>query len=326
MKTWLTLQILTFEIASLYLLGQQQMTPLLWLAVISSHGIAAGSFTVLCWLVLPNAYKTPVLPALLFIFTLAFTMPVIGMVCLATVFVVALYFPRAEIKKRWHHTYNLALPMHPEQLEAGFYGYAALKDILLFNPSDEKRLMATNSCRFLPHQDAMPLLKLALTDRTDDIRLLAYAVIEKIEFNINRKIALLKKKQERKANAETLQRIAESYWELCYLGIAEGPIRDFYLTEASRFLQQAHQLQPSAAIELKLGRILLEQQDYDQAQHYLNNALDRGLPERQVSPYLAEVMFGKARYQEVATLLQSLPARQSDLVTQLKEYWRSAAS
>ena len=68
--------------------------------------------------------------------------------------------------------------------------------------------------------NAMPLLKLALTDKTDDIRLLAYAVIEKIEFNINRRISLLKKKLQRKASAETLQRVAESYWELCYLGIA----------------------------------------------------------------------------------------------------------
>ena len=326
MKIWLTLQTLTFELASLYLLEQSQMTTALWLMFFSSHAVAAASFTVLCWLVLPRAYKTPVIPALSFIFVAAFTMPVLGMLCLASVFIVALYFPKAEVKKRWQYTYSQALPIHPEQLEANQYGYAALKDILLFNPSDEKRLMATNSCRFLPYQQAMPLLKLALTDKTDDIRLLAYAVIEKIEFNINRKIALFKRKLERKSNADILQRIAEGYWELCYLGIADGPIRNFYLAEAAGYLKQAHQLTPSAAIELKLGRILLEQQQYAQAKQHLELAQEKGLLKRQVTPYLAEVMFGQKHYQAVATLLQSLPSRQSDLVTELKEYWRRAAS
>ena len=192
MKTWLTLQAITLELASLYLLGQQQMTLSLWLAFFASHAIAAASFAALCWLVLPKAYKTPVIPALLFIFVLALSMPVLGMLCLASVFVIALYFPKPEVKKRWRSSFSLALPMHPEQLESSQYGYAALKDILLFNPSDEKRLMATNSCRFLPHQDAMPLLKLALTDKTDDIRLLAYAVIEKIEFNDKKTIVYFK--------------------------------------------------------------------------------------------------------------------------------------
>ncbi|WP_166836268.1 hypothetical protein [Rheinheimera pleomorphica] len=326
MKIWLTLQTLTFELASLYLLEQSQMTLALWLAFISSHAIAAASFTGLCWLVLPRVYKTPVIPALAFIYTVAFTMPVLGMLCLASVFIVALYFPKSEQKKRWRYTYNQALPIHPEQLEANQYGYAALKDILLFNPSDEKRLMATNSCRFLPHQQSIPLLKLALTDRADDIRLLAYAVIEKIEFNINRKIALLKRKLEKKPSADTLQRIAESYWELCYLGVAEGPIREFYLAEAQQYLQKASELATSAAIELKLGRILLERQELASAQQHLVLAQEKGLPKRQVTPYLAEVMFGQKHYKEVASLLRSLPARQSDLVTQLKEYWRRAAS
>ena len=326
MKTWLTLQAITLELASLYLLGQQQMTLSLWLAFFASHAIAAASFAALCWLVLPKAYKTPALPALLFIFILALSMPVLGMLCLASVFVIALYFPKPEVKKRWRSSFSLALPMHPEQLESSQYGYAALKDILLFNPSDEKRLMATNSCRFLPHQDAMPLLKLALTDKTDDIRLLAYAVIEKIEFNINRRISLLKKKLQRKASADTLQRIAESYWELCYLGIAEGPIRDFYLNEAQGYLQQSRQMLPSAAIELKLGRILLEQQQFDQAEQHLLAAQAKGLLSSQVTPYLAEVKFGKAQYQDTAKLLQSLPQRQSDVVAQLREYWQRAAS
>lgn len=326
MKIWLTLQTILFELASLYLLDTEQMSLTLWLSYISSHGIASGSFTLLCWLVLPFRLKKPVIPAILFIYVIAFSMPVIGMLGLASIFMLALYFPKQESKTLWRSTHSLDLPIHPEQLEESQYGFAALKDILLFNPSDEKRLIATNSCRFLPQKMAMPLLKLALTDKADDIRLLAYAAIEKIEFNINKKIAILKAQQKKKTNADILHRIAENYWELCYLGIAEGPIRSYYLEQAAVFLKEALTLTPAAGIEFKLGRILLEQQKYQQAQQHLINAQQKGLLPRQITPYLAEVIFAQGRYQEVAAILNTLTSESQDTQNELKEFWHRAKS
>ncbi len=326
MKTWLTLQTLLFELASLYLLGNEQLDFRSWLGYLSSHGLAAASFTILCWLVLPPRFKRPVTPALLFIFTLAFCIPVLGMLGLASIFLIALYFPKQEQKQLWQRTHSLELPIHPEQLESNQYGFAALKDILLFNPSDEKRLMATNSCRFLPPQVAMPLLKLALTDRSDDIRLLAYAAIEKIEFTLNSKIAALQKKIQQTHSAELLHRIAENYWELCYLGIAEGPIRSFYLEQAQHYLLQALTLAPNPGVELKLGRILLDQQQYAAAEEHLLRAQQNGLLAKQVTPYLAEIMFAQQRYKDVSALLQAVPSGQNNMLNELKEYWRRAAS
>ncbi|EIW88055.1 hypothetical protein AGRI_12656 [Alishewanella agri BL06] len=326
MKTWLTLQTLLFELGSLYLLGNEQLDWLQWLGYFCSHGLAAASFTLLCWLVLPLRLKRPVAPALLFIFTLAFCIPVLGILGLASIFLLALYFPKPEAKNLWQRTHSLELPIHPEQLETNQYGYAALKDILLFNPSDEKRLMATNSCRFLPPQVAMPLLKLALTDRSDDIRLLAYAAIEKIEFTLNNKIASLQQKIRQTPSAELLHRVAENYWELCYLGIAEGPIRSFYLEQAQHYLEQALKLAPNPGMELKLGRILLEQQQYAAAREHLIKAQQDGLLVKQVTPYLAEILFAEQRYQEIATLLQAVPTGQNTMINELKEYWRRAAS
>lgn len=326
MKTWLTIQTLLFELASLYLLQNAELSALQWLSYISSHAMAAGTFTIVCWLVLPNRLKLPLIPALSFIATIAFCIPVLGMLGLATIFVVALYFPKKDEKILWRHTHNLELPIHPEQIESNQYGYGALKDILLFNPSDEKRLMATNSCRFLPPQSAIPLLKHALTDRNDDIRLLAYAAIEKIEFNLNNKIAFLQKRLEKRKSANLLQRIAEHYWELCYLGIAEGPIRDYYLQQAQNYLQQAFVKNPDPSIELKLGRILLEQNNFELAEHHLSHAKAQGIFDLQVAPYMAEIMFSRERYQEVASLLRDLPDSQNPLIIELKEYWARAAS
>ncbi len=326
MKTWLTIQTLLFELASLYLLQNAELSALQWLSYITSHAMAAGTFTLVCWLVLPNRLKLPLIPAMLFIATIAFCIPVLGMIGLATIFIVALYFPKKDEKILWKHTHNLELPIHPEQIESNQYGYGALKDILLFNPSDEKRLMATNSCRFLPPQAAIPLLKHALTDRNDDIRLLAYAAIEKIEFNLNTKISGLQKRLEKRKSAVLFQRIAEHYWELCYLGIAEGPIRDYYLQQAQSYLEQALALNPDPSIELKLGRILLEQNNFTLAEQHLAQARQKGIIDLQVAPYMAEIMFSKERYQDVQTLLQKLPDSTNPLISELKEYWSRAAS
>ena len=53
MKIWLILQTILFESASLYLLGEQDLSLLGWLSYAASHGAAAGTFTLVCWLALP---------------------------------------------------------------------------------------------------------------------------------------------------------------------------------------------------------------------------------------------------------------------------------
>ncbi|GAP73901.1 extracellular Matrix protein PelE [Pseudoalteromonas sp. SW0106-04] len=325
MKIWLILQTILFESASLYLLGKQDLSLLGWLSYAASHGAAAGTFTLVCWLALPRRYKQPVIGAITFIFVIAFSMPMVGMLGLATIFIVALYFPKKKQPALWERSESLELPLHPEQLEQSQFGAAALKDILLFNPSDERRLIAVNACRFLPERVAVPLLKLALTDKVDDVRLLAYAAIEKIEFGINRNIDALKNKLSEGAQASLHFQIAELYWELCYLGIAEGPLRNHYLEQAKSYLLQAEALTPSPRSELQLGRVLLELQEYDLATQYLEKARHRGLLLKQVAPYLAEAAFAQGDYDHAALLVSHLPTEPGDALNELREFWRREA-
>ncbi|WP_105254433.1 hypothetical protein [Pseudoalteromonas sp. T1lg75] len=324
MKIWLILQTILFESASLYLLGDSQLGWLGWLGYASSHGAAAGTFTLLCWLALPMRYKKPVLASMAFIFVIAFSMPIIGMLGLATVFILALYLPKEQSQSLWKRSEVLELPQHPEQLEQGQYGAAALKDILLFNPSDERRQIAVNACRFLPERVAIPLLKLALTDKADDVRLLAYAAIEKIEFAINQKIDALKQQQSTQRASQHFQ-IAELYWELCYLGLADGPLRTHYLEQAKKYLLQAQQIAPAARSELQLGKVLLELQDYQGAYQYLEQARRSGLLMKQVAPYLAEAAFAQGDYRHAALLVSHLPTERGEALNELREYWRREA-
>ncbi|CAM3777430.1 tetratricopeptide repeat protein [Rheinheimera salexigens] len=325
MKIWLILQTILFESASLYFLSLDQLSFAGWLGYASSHAISTASFTIVCWLVLPMQYKRPVIPAIAFIFTIAFSMPVVGMTGLTLIFLIALYFPKKQQGMGWQRSDVLQLPLHSDVFEHSQYGTAALKDILLFNPSEDRRLIAVNACRFLPQREAMPLLKLALTDKVDDVRLLAYAAIEKIEFAINQKLDVLNTSLTADENSATYYQMAALYWELCYLGIADGPLKDHYLTQAKQYLLQAEQLQPTAQAQLKLGRVLLELKQYPEAISYLQQAKHNGLLLRQVAPYLAEAAFATGDYKSIDNLLRNIPTTDGENLNELKEFWSHEA-
>ncbi|GLS84086.1 tetratricopeptide repeat protein [Paraferrimonas haliotis] len=325
MRNWLILQTLLFESASLYLLSAEHLSLLGWISYGSSHAIAAVSFTAACWLMLPMRYKMPAHTSMSFIFVIAFSMPLVGMLGLTLIFIVALYLPSKDESPLWIRSEFPQLPQHVESLEGSQFGSSALKDILLFNPSDERRLIAVNACRYLPEKVAMPLLKIALTDKVDDVRLLAYAAIEKMEFGINQKIDALTKKLEQKESAEANYQVASLYWELCYLEIADGPLQLHYLEQARQYLLASLALKDSAQTQLKLGRVLLQLQQYSQAKTYLEAAQNNGLLASQVQPYLAEVAFAQGQYAKAQDLLANLSDSSSPALAQLKEYWRREA-
>lgn len=321
MKAWLILQTILFESASLYLLQNEQLTSLQWISYASSHALAVASFTALCWMLLPLQYKRPLLGSAAFIFIIAFSIPLVGMLGLGSVFLVALYLPKKKELMLWQRSEFLDLPLSPESVDQGQFGTAALRDILLFNPSAERRLIAVNACRFLPEKTAIPLLVLALKDTVDDVRLLAYAAIEKIEFRINQDIEKSKQQLKKQSTPEKANQIAQLYWELCYLGLADGALKQHYLQQAKSYLLDAENQQPMVRSQLLLGRVLLALNEFSQAKGYLLQAQKSGLLTKQVAPYLAEVAFSQNDFNAVRHYLEHLPSQQGDRLSEIKEYW-----
>ncbi|PMZ42773.1 transporter, partial [Pseudomonas sp. GW247-3R2A] len=89
--------------------------------------------------------------------------------------------------------------------------------------------------RRMPGKEAVPILKLALGDPSDDVRLLAYSMLDKQESDINLHIQIALGELVN-ANAKTAGalhgRLARWYWELAYLGLAQGSVLDHVLTQA----------------------------------------------------------------------------------------------
>ncbi|WP_141226238.1 tetratricopeptide repeat protein [Photobacterium sanguinicancri] len=321
MKAWLFLQTLAFESIGFYILLDKEMTQLQWVGFISSHTIACASYTLLCWILLPKKYKTPIVSSVSFLFLFNFLLPLVGMIGTACSLLVALYIPRRQSLITWQECEEAPLPQSPGDVSNTQFGAGALREILLHNDDPERRLLAVSAIRHLPKPQAVPLLQLALKDLSDDVRLLAYASLETIESQINEAISLFKSQFQYREQASKAYEIAQQYWELCYLGIAEGALRKHYLEQAEHYLTLANHLSANASTFLLLGRVMLEQQRPDEAIKYLTQAMDGGLRIKQVAPYLAEAAYETGDYETTKYYIGYFPEQKGEKLSQIKEYW-----
>ncbi|GAL03026.1 hypothetical protein JCM19237_5919 [Photobacterium aphoticum] len=81
-----------------------------WGAFATTHAIACASFTGICWLLLPNHYKSPALPAISFLFLFNYFIPLIGMIGTSCSLLVALYLPRPQSQVTWEECEKAPLP------------------------------------------------------------------------------------------------------------------------------------------------------------------------------------------------------------------------
>ena len=74
---------------------------------------------------------------------------------------------------------------------------------------------------------------------------------------------------------------------------------------------------------LVLGRVCVENRNYDLAAKALQESLNLGMPRDKVVPYLAEVAFGRREFKKVQQLLGSLDDafKQYPPLKQIVEYW-----
>jgi tetratricopeptide (TPR) repeat protein len=189
------------------------------------------------------------------------------------------------------------------------------------------RMRAVMALRHIPDRQAIPLLRLALRDPADDVRLLSYAVLEARQGAIHRRLKELRDALETATPADRpalhLQS-AERYWELAYQGLVEGELRAFMLAEARRHLTEVLKAEPhQAAHHLLLGRIQIAARAFHEAGDSLERARDLGLPPRVLNPYFAEIAFAERRFSDVRLLLRSLgTAPRRPVLSRLVEYWQ----
>ncbi len=322
MKVWLLLSALVLEGLSLSMIFQQPAITHFDLYALAYHTMACACLSSACWLMLPANYQYPIENSVGFLFIFNLLLPVIGILGTLGSLMFALHLPRKVSNTSWQAHEDNPLPLNPKNTPVEHLGVGALREILLYDSDPERHLLAIAAIRNLPNKYAVPMLQLAMKDLSDDVRLQAYASLERIEKEINESISLLRKQFEHKATAHKAYEIAQQYWELCYLDIAEGVLSQHYLKQAEQILIQANEIQESASSNLLLARVYLKQKRPLDAIQILNRAQHQGAITKQIAPYLAEAAYMIGNYRDVQQFVTYFPDQQGELLSQIREYWK----
>lgn len=181
-------------------------------------------------------------------------------------------------------------------------GMGSLEARLRFSPNAASRVAAVLATRRLHEAgDAVRLLRVALRDRTEEVRLLAHALLEDRDRRAYGGIESLTRElaeapADRRASLACL--LAEASLELCTTGLVSGELESFTLRQARQWIEEARGAGPvraSAAAALLHGRLLLRQGDAAAARAAFEESGRLGAPAASLAPHLAEVAFQASR-------------------------------
>ena len=259
----------------------------------------------------------------LLVFALALFIPVLGPVGLGAVLVVRARF-RPAPRERARLSEAPPLPGQPLVAGGRRFGPGALEGILRHAADPDARMRVVLACRQLRTRSAVALLRLALRDPADDVRLLAYAVLDARERALQVEIQALSRDADRARSPAADARLAELYWELAYQELVEGELHTFCLERALEHARQALRAAAVPRMALVAGRALLRLRRPAEARAFLVDACQRGLPLEVVGPYLAEAGFQLRRPDDVRRHLRSVAgsSRFRPTLANLVESWR----
>lgn len=312
-----------------WLLLRTDLAPWLLLPIFFlAHGAASALTTALLYGVLPGPWRQPPKLVVLFLFTLSFLLPLVGVIGLSATFLAALYLPRRVKRQRpFLITDFPELPFRPLRSRQRFYTEGHLVSTLRHSGNPEERVKTVMAARQVSDQHAIPVLSVALKDPVDDVRLLAYAMIDSKERDLYGQIrACAKELEAADADHAVLlrRRLAESYWELAYLGLAQGDVLKHVLKTAREHAEAVTRALPGdGGTHLLLARVLIRMGEFDAAEESLKCARDAGMPDPAVLCLLAEVAFLQRRFDLVHYLLDSIDPAIRDLppLSQVAMYW-----
>lgn len=305
----------------LYFMASIQLSSLLII-----HVLTASAVAILSQQLLPARYASPRLGGVIFLALLCVCLPVLGLfgVCFS---IVPSLQREPEIQEQLSlHTALPPLPYKPIALQSNNYSSGGIYETLKHADDSEQRSVAVMATQDMQTRMAVPLLRLALRDPDDDVRLLAYGILDKKENQVNAIINALLAASSDKDNdraAEIKQQLAHQYWEMAYLGLAEGDVRLNMLEKAEALLRAVIDdgRHSEASAYLLLGRVQLAMEKPLDARRALQGARLLGVGDSVLAPYMAEIAFMQGDYVQVKKYLEPLDVTDNRSMSNVLHYW-----
>ncbi|TDR73618.1 hypothetical protein [Paludibacterium purpuratum] len=275
---------------------------------------------------LPRRFKQRPYLTGLFLWCYLFAVPVGGLLLTCGVMALAAMLPKALEDLPIILTYppQFLAPQATATVGRG----AHLKSVLQSSAAAASfRMNALMAMQSMPMRTVSPLLRTMLDDPFEDIRLLAFWMLDRQEKTLTKKILdqlpRLKLTLSKTERYRVHKELALLYNELVYSYLVQGDVYRHAAREAERYAAEALTLMPTDAALWRLrGRLALDRGDTEQAMAMLDQAMLHGFDRQRLLPYLAEVAYLDKDYQQVKVLLAAQPlASALPILQPIIKYW-----
>lgn len=304
------------------------------LGFLAVHGIASLCISAFVSAALPPYLRKPLPPIIVLLFGFSFFIPVLGLIGQIAALLVVKYWPRVIPELPYAEMPPIEFEFPPREMrERTKYSpgglTARLKDT---GTPKELRFKSLLALQGMPTRIANPLLQDMLGDPADEIRLVAYGMLDEQEKNINRHIhEELEKLKAPNVSDElrviSLRRLSELYWELVYAGLVHGDVRAHAMSETNRYLDEAMQVAPDdAGLWFLKGKMLLTRRD-PAAEAAFHRAVANGIEESRVLAFLGQIAFERRDFAEVKRIFSTLSEGQyAPRLKPAVQYWSRQAA
>lgn len=199
--------------------------------------------------------------------------------------------------------------------------------------SGMRRMTALAGLDGMPARSTSPLLRALLEDSVEDVRLLAYGMLDAAEQRLTRQILQARDHLHAVADGDPAGRaaahehLAQLHWELVYQNLAQDDVRGHTLEQADRHAEAALQAlseapgattlyvraadgsavaSPAAGLWQLRGRLALARRDPAAARAALQRATALGFPRERAWPLLAEAAFLEGDFAAARAAMQGL--------------------
>jgi hypothetical protein len=323
----ITVVALVASLGSLYLLVDFADSTADFTLFLAVQAVSSALLAAVTLVALPPDWRRPRAGVYALLFCFAFFIPIFGAAGMLLAVTLTLILPR-----RWRYRdFNAIQPVEYAPLEnegSTQLRVSSLRTALLDQsaPADV-RMRSLVAMRSMPMRIVGPLIRRLLGDASDDLRLVAYGMLDSDEKRINALIAAelenLEKSPARDQRANSLRHLAELHWELVYTGLVQGDVRDHAIASALRHLSGALRLMPeNSGLWMLRARLLHAQDDIGGAEEAFNIAVSCGLEESRALPYLAELAYAGRQFDIVRHYMRLIAGRQiTSTMAPVVNYW-----
>jgi hypothetical protein len=296
------------------------------------HLLASALLAFFVWPFFPAQYRQPRRYVLIFLGAFSFFVPVLAFFGLLFAAVASRFLSRLYTPKPFS---LVKLPRVADSIVtiSSSYGIGGIRSRLLSaNSSTDMRMKALLAVNAIPGRLSSPLLREMLGDPVDDIRLVAYGMLDgqekKLNAQINHAIEKLDQVQEPLLRLPYLKRLGELYWELVYQGLAQSDVMRFALGESLHYTNEALQINPADGdLWVLLGKVQQRSGQGEAAAAALCRAGELGIQDGRVLSYLAELAYSRRDFAEVRRLLRQANTTDAAQVIQpVAHFWCGAVA